>query len=404
MDATPPQHPNRPSISQAAALRFVVIIGIVSLFGDMTYEGARSINGSYLAVLGATGAAVGIISGLGELLGYLVRFMSGSVSSRSGRYWLVTGIGYVINLGAVPLLALAGNWPVAAALIICERIGKGVRNPPRDAMLSSAGTVIGVGWAFALREALDQAGALLGPLVIAAILYVKGGYSMAYAWLVIPALLSLGVLSIGRTLYPRPRDLEVTGVLAPSGGGLPRVFWLYLLGMGLIAVGYADFNLIAFHLEKHALATASEIPLLYAIAMAVSGVAALVVGRWFDRSGFHVLILSALLAAFFAPLAFLGGYTLALLGMVLWGLGMSIQDSIMSAPITAMVAVDQRAYAFGVFNALYGVSWFLGSTILGLLYDQSILALVVFSVGIQVLAIPVLLITENHYRRLRAPA
>lgn len=381
------------NISKSTALRFVVLIGILSLFADMTYvtyEGARSINGPYLAVLEATGAIVGVVSGLGELLGCVVRLFSGYFSSSTGRYWLFTGIGYVVNLLAVPLLALAGNWEAAAGLMIAERIGKGIRNPPRDAMLSHAGTVIGPGWAFALREGLDQTGALAGPLIIAAILYFKGGYPTGYAFLAIPAVLSLIVLSVGRAMYPRPRDLEVEETLARSDR-LPRAFWLYLAAMALIAAGYADFNLISFHVEKASLASSAQIPILYAIAMGVSAISSLIFGPWFDRRGFSVLIFAAVLSAFFAPFAFLGGYALAIVGMVLWGIGMGIQDSLMSAPITAMVSADRRAYAYGIFNAVYGIFWFLGSVLMGVLYDNSILALVIFSIVIQLISIPVLL-------------
>lgn len=382
-----------------AALRFVIIIGILSLFADMTYEGARSINGQFLAVLGATGTAVGVVAGLGELLGYLIRLFSGYVSSRTGRYWLITGIGYVVNLLAVPLLTLAGSWQVAAALMICERIGKGLRNPPRDAMLSHAGTVIGQGWAFALREALDQTGALVGPLAMAAVLYLDGSYRTGYAFLLIPALVSLVVLTAGRRQYPNPRELETdTQEEAASGNRrLPRAFWTYLAAMSLIALGYADFILVAFHLQKTSVASSGEIPVLYAVAMAVSGISALVFGRWFDRRGFPVLVLAALLAAFFAPFAFLGGFSLVVVGMVLWGIGMGIQDSLMSAPIAGMVSADHRAYAYGVFNAGYGVAWFLGSVLLGALYDHvSVLSVVVFSVVVQLAAIPVLLATRNR--------
>ncbi len=381
-----------------AALRFVIVIGILSLFADMTYEGARGINGPFLAVLGATGTAVGVVAGLGELLGYLIRLFSGYVSSRTGRYWLIIGVGYVVNLLAVPLLTLAGSWQVAAALMICERIGKGLRNPPRDAMLSHAGTVIGQGWAFALREALDQTGALVGPLAMAAVLYLDGSYRTGYAFLLIPALVSLVVLAAGRRQYPNPRELETDTQEAASGDRrLPRAFWTYLAAMSLIALGYADFILVAFHLQKASVASSDEIPVLYAVAMAVSGMSALVFGRWFDRRGFPVLVLAALLAAFFAPFAFLGGFTLVVVGMVLWGVGMGIQDSLMSAPIADMVLADRRAYAYGVFNAGYGVAWFLGSVLLGALYDHvSVLSVVVFSVVVQLAAIPVLLATRNR--------
>lgn len=342
---------------------------------------------------------MGVVAGLGELLGYLIRLFSGYVSSRTGRYWLITGIGYVVNLLAVPLLTLAGSWQVAAALMICERIGKGLRNPPRDAMLSHAGTVIGQGWAFALREALDQTGALVGPLAMAAVLYLDGSYRTGYAFLLIPALVSLVVLTAGRRQYPNPRELETDTREETASGNrrLPRAFWTYLAAMSLIALGYADFILVAFHLQKTSVASSGEIPVLYAVAMAVSGISALVFGRWFDHRGFPVLVLAALLAAFFAPFAFLGGFSLVVVGMVLWGIGMGIQDSLMSAPIAGMVSADHRAYAYGVFNAGYGVAWFLGSVLLGALYDHvSVLSVVVFSVVVQLAAIPVLLATRNR--------
>jgi sugar phosphate permease len=190
------------------AIKFVILLGIVSLFADITYEGARSITGQYLAMLGASGAVVGFVSGFGELIGYGMRYFSGLISDKTQRYWLLTLIGYTLNLIAVPLLALAGNWPVAAALIILERFGKSIRTPPRDAMLSFATKETGRGWGFGLHEALDQVGAILGPLVVSAILYFKGSYQTSFILLFIPALCALSVLGAAMFLYPRPQDLE----------------------------------------------------------------------------------------------------------------------------------------------------------------------------------------------------
>jgi len=200
-----------------SALTFVVLIGVVSLFSDMTYEAARGINGAFLAVLGASAVVVGVGSGLAELLGYIVRLGSSYVADKTGRYWLWTAMGYVVNLFAAPAMALAGNWQVAVLLIILERVGKGIRNPPRDAMLSNAGSVIGQGWAFALREGVDQTGALIGPLAVGAILFIRSGaFRVAYAWLVVPAVLSLIVLAISRSRFPNPRILEAPST-APAG-------------------------------------------------------------------------------------------------------------------------------------------------------------------------------------------
>lgn len=379
-----------------SALMFVVVIGVVSLLSDMTYEAARGVNGAFLAVLGASAVVVGVISGLGELLGYLVRLASGYAAAWSGRYWLVTGIGYVVNLFAVPALALAGSWQIAVALIVLERVGKGIRNPPRDAMLSYAGSVIGHGWAFALREALDQTGALIGPLAVGAILFFRSGaFRFAYAWLLLPAVLSLVVLALTRARFPEPRDMERTPPEVAGRTGMPAAFWLYLTAMALLAIGYADFNLISFHLQRQG-EPSGAIPILYALAMGTAAVSALVFGRWFDRWGLPSFVIAALLSAAFAPLAFLGNLGVAAVGIALWGIGMGIQDSIMSAPISVMVSADRRAGAFGLFNALYGVAWFAGSSVMGLLYGYSLVALVTFSVLAQLASIPFLLSTRGR--------
>jgi MFS family permease len=369
------------------ALRFVVLIGVVSLFADMTYEGARSINGPYLAILGASGTVVGIVSGIGELIGYTLRLVSGYMSDKTRSYWTITFVGYVVNLIAVPLLALAGNWQAAALLMVTERIGKGIRVPPRDAMLSYATQQMRRGWGFGLHEALDQTGAILGPLFVALGLYIRNGYQENYALLLIPALLAIAVLATARFLYPRPQDLEIkqTGLTTQ---GFSRTFWVYLIAAGFFAAGFADFPLIAYHFQKASVATPVAIPVLYAVAMGVDALAALVFGRLFDRIGLGTLIIVSAITAFFAPLVFLGDLTTALLGMVLWGVGMGAQESIMRAAIAGMVPPERRGWAYGVFNTAYGAFWFLGSTLIGVLYDFSIPALVAFSMIMILASIP----------------
>jgi MFS family permease len=300
---------------------------------------------------------------------------------------LITFFGYALNLIAVPLLALAGNWPLAAALMIIERIGKGIRVPPRDAMLSYATGRLGRGWGFGLHEALDQLGAITGPLIVAAVLYVQGGYTTGYAILLIPAILALGVLTTARLLYPRPQDLEISQPKLQASG-FPRAFWVYIGAAGLVAAGFADFPLIAYHFEKASVATPAMIPILYAVAMGVDALAALAFGRLFDRLGLATLMVVAFLSAFFAPLVFLGGFNLALLGMALWGIGMGAQESILRAAIANMTAPERRGLAYGLFNTAYGVFWFLGSLAIGILYDVSIPALVIFSVAAQLMSIP----------------
>jgi len=392
-------HEGRPPAGtlRSTALRFVVLLGIVSLLADVTYEGARSITGPYLAVLGASATAVGMVAGCGELVGYTLRFLSGYISDRTGKYWAITIFGYAVNLLAVPLLALAGHWPVAATLIILERLGKAIRAPARDAMLSHATHQVGHGWGFGLHEALDQIGAVLGPLVIAGVLYLKAPYSTGFAILLVPALLALTVLIVARLLYPDPSRLEVpTPHLAISG--FRPAFWWYLAAVALIAAGYADFPLIAYHFQQGAAMRCDCIAALYAVAMAVDAVSALLCGRWFDRTGLSVLAIAAGLSALFAPLVFLGGTWLALLGVVLWGIGMGAQESVMRAALAQLVPPDRRGVGYGALNTGYGVLWFLGSALMGLLYDVAIPALVGFSVAVQLGAVLLLLATRPRTR------
>jgi MFS family permease len=386
------------SILKRPALRFVILLGVVSLFADMTYEGARSITGPFLAVLGASATVVGIVSGFGELIGYGLRLVSGYISDRTGKYWTITLLGYAVNMLAVPILALAGRWEIAAFFMIAERLGKAIRTPARDAMLSHGTKEIGRGWGFGLHEAMDQIGAVLGPLIVASVLYFrKGDYKTGFGILFIPALLALTVLLAARLLYPRPRDLEAVSVKL-EGKGFPRAFWLYLVAVALVAAGYADFPLIAYHFKKVSVASDNWIPIFYAVAMGVDALAALFFGRLFDRIGISILIVVSLLSSLFAPLVFLGGFDLALLGMALWGVGMGAQESIMRAAVAEMVPADKRGTAYGTFNLGYGVFWFLGSALMGVLYDTSISSLILFSVVMQLASVPLLILTKKELK------
>jgi len=383
---------------KSRALKFVLLIGVVSFFADFTYEGARSINGPFLAVLGASATLVGFIAGLGELLGYGLRLLSGRLSERTGEFWPITLFGYVVQMSAVPLLAVAPNWQVAGLLIVVERIGKAIRNPPRDVMLSHAAKQMGYGWGFGLHEALDQFGALFGPLVAAAVLARHGDYRSAFVMLLVPAIVTLTILIFARLEYPRPEDLDVS-VPNIQAKGLPRVFWIYLSGAALVAAGFADFTLISFHFQKASVISATWVPVFYSIAMAASGIGSLVFGHLFDRTGYWILLPLTVIAAASTPLVFLGGFWLALIGSALWGVGMGVHESIIPAAVATMVPAQRRPSAYGIFTAGYGVFWFIGSVIIGKLYDVSVPGLIVFSVAAQLGAIPLFLSVNRRQGR-----
>jgi len=369
------------------AITFIVFMGLVSLLSDITYEGARSITGPFLASLAAPAATVGIVAGFGELVGYGFRLFSGLLADRTGCYWTITFLGYAVNLLAVPALALAGHWPAAAALMIAERFGKSLRAPARDALLSRATSHVGHGWGFGLHEAMDQIGAVTGPLIVAFVLHGRGSYRTSFAWLLVPALLALAALAAARLLDARAGGLAAARPM-PAAAGQHRSLWIYLGGVALVAAATADFPLIAYHFEKTSLMAPSTIPLLYATAMGVDALSALLFGRLFDRHGLGVLVLPTALAAFFAPLAFGGTLAGAAAGVALWGVGMGAQESILRAAVATLAPAAKRGAAFGLFSTVYGLAWFAGSASMGLMYDWSRPALVAFCVAGQLAALP----------------
>lgn len=376
------------NLTTGTAWKFILLVGIVSLFSDMTHEGARTITGPFLGVLGAGALVVATVAGLGEFLGYAVRFLSGHLADRTKRYWPITYLGYGMQMFSVPALALAWRWEVAAALILLERIGRAIRNPARDAMLSHATSQTGHGWGFGFHEAMDQTGAMLGPLLIAAVLYFRGDYRTGFAVLLVSAVLSVAVLVSASIIYPNPQHLEVS-VPKLEIAGLPRrPFWLYTAAIALIGAGFADFPLIAYHFHQADILSKDMIPISYAVAMGVDGAAALIMGRLFDRLGVSVLMAATVISAAFAPLVFLGGAPLVFLGMILWGVGMGAQESVIKAALAEMIPKHRRASAFGISQAVFGLFWLLGSVLMGFLYDYSLGALIIFSVCVQLGAIP----------------
>jgi MFS family permease len=359
----------------------VILLGWVSLFADLCYEGMRGAIGPYLAMLGASATAVGVVSGTGEAIGYGLRYVSGAVADRTGRYWLLTFIGYGTNLVAVPLLALAGSWPMVAALVGLERLGKAIRSPAKSTLTSFAAADVGAGKAFAINEAMDQIGGLLGPLLVAGVLAWKGettrGFAYAFVILGVPAVITLAVLARARRLYPDPRALDT----APIGDGHERLgprYRLYLAGVALIAIGLADWPLLSYHMEKAGVLSAQWLPVAYAIAAGVDGIVAVGAGFAFDRqrargkTGAGVVAAFVLAGAGYAPLVWSSSASapwLAVAGVGMWTLTLAATESIGKAMIATIVPKSERGRAFGLYYLIWGVAWWLGSILLGALYD-----------------------------------
>jgi MFS family permease len=365
-----------------SAFRFIVALGFVSLFADMTYEGAHSVIGPLLKDLGATGTQVGIIMGLGEMIAASLRYFSGRLADRTRAYWTITTLGYFLNLVVVPGLAFAGSWQVVALLVVAERTGKSLRGPARDVLLSEATEVVGHGKGFGLHAAMDQTGAVLGPLLVAASVARTHHFGPAFLWLGVPALAAFIALLFARaarpnkgTPPPTPREIKFRGV-----------FWIYVIAAGFLALGFVDFGLLAYHFQESSLVKPEVIPLLFAGAMGVNGLTALVFGRLFDRYGIQIIVVGIIISLLALPFGFLGGATGVYISVACWATGMGAQDATLRSGISQVVSMNKRGTAFGAFNGAYGVLWFLGSVTMGLLYDHSLIALVIFGMVVQLIA------------------
>ena len=374
---------------QKQALYFILLFGVVSLFADITYEGARSITGPFLKLLGAGATIVGIVVGLGEFIGYGLRLVTGWLADRTGRHWWFIIAGYSLNLLVVPFIGMAPNWQIAAGLLITERLGKAIRTPARDKILSQATSVTGHGKGFGLHEAIDQIGAVLGPLIISGVFFWNGSYGMGFAVLAVPALLSLVVLIATRSIYLDSKQFEQQHE-GDAVSYSSKSFTFYLIGIAFIALGFADFPLLAYHFKFTNLLSDQWIPLAYALAMAVDAAAGLGLGMLFDRWRRPVLVGGVIVTATFAPLIFFGGQTMVIAGVVVWGIGMGMIESVLRASVAQLIPSDRRGWAYGLFNGIFGCAWFVGSAVSGFLYEANITGLVVFLVTSQLFSLPFL--------------
>lgn len=382
--AAPPTAPEPPS-SARQATRFVVLLGWVSLLADLCYEGLRAAVGPYLASIGASATAVGVVAGTGEMIGYALRYASGAIADRTGRYWLLTTIGYATNLAAAPLLAVTAAfttwWPLVAGLVALERLGKAIRSPAKSTLTSFAARRLGAGKTIAIAETMDQLGGLSGPLLVAAVLALAGtgatGYAAAFATLTVPAVACMVVLGRARRAFPDPRALEGSAPHAAAPDRLPARLRWYLVGVALIAIGLADWPLLAFHFERTGAFSGAWVMVMYAVAMACDGLISGVVGLWFDRvrarggTGAQVLVVCVAASAAYGVLALISPSRLVIVaGIALWATGRAATDAVAKALIAVYVPSAQRGRAYGLYYVVFGVAWWLGSIALGALYDR----------------------------------
>ncbi len=372
----------------------------------MTHESVTSIRGIFLALVGASAATIGFISGLGELVGYGLRYFFGRIADKTKQYWLMIILGYALELAAVPALALVGEhgWLAACVLLVVQRMGKAIKKPAKNTITSFASFQIGPGKSFAILEFLDQLGAFLGPVLLYVIMLFKTDgstferYGYCFGILMIPALITMLLLLLTKSKFPHPEQFEPTRQ-EEHYFKIQKRFVFYLVGISLFAFGFIDYSLIVMHLSKESLFTMDTIPLIYAGAMIVDAVAALIFGWMFDRRGESALVLSTLISVCF-PLLIFGFHSsrFLLLGVTFWGIGMGAQESILKAAVATIVPKQNRATGYGIFECAFGFFWFVGSWLLGVLYDRSMTAMIIVSMLAQLLAIPMFIISSRLHR------
>lgn len=386
------------------SLIFIILFGIVSLFSDMTHEGASSLRGVYLSLIGASAGTIGFISGLGELVGYSLRYFFGKLTDKTHKYWQMTIFGYILDILAVPALALVGEdgWIYACGLLVIQRMGKAIKKPAKDTIMSFAASQEGAGKSFAIQEMLDQIGAFLGPFFLYVVMLFKTDgttfeiYSRCFAYLAIPGAITLILLLYTKKRFPNPEHFEPEPKeYIPFK--MKDSFIFYIIGISLFSFGFIDYSLIIMHVSKNlnvltngvGLINMETIPLIYAGAMLVDAISALIFGIMYDRNGIKALVISTIISAPFSLFVFgFNNIYAVLLGITLWGVGMGAQESILKAAVTSVVPKSSRATGYGIFEMSFGVFWFLGSWLLGVLYDINISSLIIVSMMTQLLSIP----------------
>ncbi|MBA2860822.1 MFS transporter [Methanococcus maripaludis] len=389
--------------TQKNAIFLIILFGIISLLGDVIYEGARSVNGPYLETLGASALIVGLVVGFGEFLGYAIRLLSGYFSDKIKAHWFFTIFGYGLLI-SVPLLALSNYWQFAAIFIVLERIGKGLRSPARDTILSYATKQVGTGLGFGIAEFLDQIGAVIGPLVFTFVFISAGpvktvaDYQQGYSYFWMPFVMLMMVLFFVYFKVRSPEEFESSYSKKEESKQIPKVFWTYSLFTFITTVGFVSFAIIGFHLKVQGILLDAEIPFFYAVAMMIDAIFGLVVGKMYDsfkskhdneKSGLLLLGIVPILTAVLIPLVFSYNFVTVLIGMLLWGIVMGSHETVMKASIADITSINKRGTAYGIFSVIYGLALFIGAILAGYLYDISIFWMILVLVGIEILGIPV---------------
>jgi len=350
-----------------------LLLGFISLFADITYEGARSVLGAYLEYLEASIFIAGVIS-IGDLLNYFMRGISGFIAgyTRSSRvYWCLVLLGYSINLFAVPLLAFVGKWELAFILVLIERMGKGLRSPVRDVILAEVTEGIGRGMGFGLHELMDQIGAILGPGFVAWSLYINGGdFRIAFKYLFIPASIAILLVIVAMSIYPRIHSVEIIPKNALRFRGFNKRYYLYIASMMFLSMGFIHWHVVSYYIEQLGIISKYLIASLYLVAMASDAITALPVGFLYDKIKLKILLITPLLPVLIILLFTSISIQTLFIMSIAWGILLGIYETVMRASIADLVEPGSRAYAYGLYGLVFGSSWTIGNVLIGILLNN----------------------------------
>lgn len=368
----------------------VFLMGIVSMLGDIVYESGRGIAPDYLYFLGASAFIVGLTSGVGELVGYGMRLVSGPLADLSHTYWLFIFLGYGLII-SIPLMGFSNSIWLVSILVILERLGKALRSPSRDAVVSVVSKGMGSGKAFGLHEFIDQLGAIVGPAFLGFImLRTLNNFSFSFKTLFPFYLLMMIVLYL---TYNRIKSTveEVRRQGITSEGKLGRSYWTYSVAVLLNTIGLMPIALILYNGAR--ILESNEqlwfVPFLYVIVQLVDAPMALVSGYFYDRIGLKLLVVPFTLSVLPFLFQFIVGLSGVILACVSYGLVLGMQESTYRAAISDIVPLGRRGSAYGFFNVLLGVGTFISGVTFGYMLDTSLSSTVmlIFVIVSQIAAI-----------------
>ena len=378
-----------------------LLLGLVSLFADVVYEGGRSISGAYLAELGAPAVAAALI-GVGEFLGLVFRLFSGYVATvfhSSTVLWGSTLLGYLLTAVSIPAIALAPTWHAIVALYVVDRLGKGLRAPARDVILAEVSEGIGVGKGFGIHELLDQLGAFAGPVMVSVLLALYG-YRVAYLALLAPGITAVLLVTTAWRLYPTLRSTSRSSGRAQQlvFRGYGRSFWLYVAATSALALGFMHWSIASYYLKVRGSVGDAEIGLIYAVAMLVDAVIAIPLGVLFDRIGLRTLLLAPALVPPFVALVAYAPRELLYLSAIPWGIVMCSEESVMRASVAVLVEPSKRPLAYGVFGLVFGLAWAIGGYVYTSLLAEP-LHMLLYAIATSVASLYLYAVLARHHQR-----